>query len=159
EAASSIPPWLPLEAVRATSTIGSWGRLMAATLAATLAPARGLAQAEPPPATRPTPRTLDINEIRVFGADHLTAAEVESALTPFVGPRRTLEDVEKARAALEKEYVDKGFQAVVVAIPPQTVRDGVVTLQVTEGKVGRLRVNGTRWFSPFLVRQQAPSVA
>src|SRR5262249_36871941 len=76
-----------------------------------------------------------------------------------LGPRRTLEDVEKARAALEKVYADKGYQAVVVSIPPQTVRQGVVTLKVMEGKVGRLHVRGTRWFSPFEVRRHAPSVA
>jgi len=109
--------------------------------------------------TVPAPRTLDINELRVEGADRLTAAEVEAAVGPFVGPKRTLEDVEKARAALEKTYSDKGYQSVVVSIPQQTVRQGVITLKVTEGKIGRLHVRGTKWFSPFEIRRHAPSVA
>jgi len=80
-------------------------------------------------------------------------------LGPFLGPGRALEDVEKARLALEKAYSDKGYQAVTVAIPPPTVKGGVVTLRVTEGKVGRLRVRGARYFSPVDIKKQAPSMA
>jgi hemolysin activation/secretion protein len=35
----------------------------------------------------------------------------------------------------------------------------VVTLKVTEAKVGRLRVQGARYFSPMDIKEQAPSVA
>jgi hemolysin activation/secretion protein len=120
-------------------------------------PARGQPAAAPSTPAPPV-RTLGINEFRVEGVEQLSGLEVESVLVPFLGAGRTLEDVEKARAALEKAYFDLGYQTVVVAIPPQTVRGGVVTLKVTEGKVGRLRVNGTKWFSPFEIKRLAPSV-
>ena len=118
-------------------------------------------QAEPSaaPAQASPPRTLDINEFRVEGCTRLTAVELEGALYPFLGPGRVLQDVELARAALEKTYTDRGYQSVSVAIPPQTVREGVVLLKVTEGKVGKLRVRGARYFSPRDVKEQAPSVA
>jgi hemolysin activation/secretion protein len=119
------------------------------------------AQDAPPAPGGPAaaPRTLEILEFRAEGASQLSEPEVEAALRPFLGPGRVLEDVEQARAALEKAYSEKGFQSVTVAIPPQTVREGVVTLQVTEGRVGRLRVVGARWFLPSDVRRLAPSVA
>jgi hemolysin activation/secretion protein len=107
----------------------------------------------------PRTRTFDIVEYRVEGATRLGDDDVERALYPYLGPGRALEDVEKARAALEKAYSDKGFLSVVVAIPPQTVRDGVVTLAVTEGTVGKLRVRGSRYFSLTDVKRQAPSMA
>jgi hemolysin activation/secretion protein len=112
-----------------------------------------------PGSSQPRPRTFDINEYRVEGVTKLSTRELEKVLNPFLGPAHTLEDVEKARAALEKEYSDRGFQTVTVAIPPQTVREGVVTLKVTEGTVGRLRVRGARYFSPSDVKAMAPSVA
>ena len=118
--------------------------------------------AVPSPAGHPAPasaRAIDINEYRVEGSERLAQGDLEAALEPFLGPGRTLEDVERARAALEKTYSDKGFQSVSVAIPPQTVREGVVTLKVTEGKVGRLRVRGSRYFSLSDIKRQAPSVA
>jgi len=104
-------------------------------------------------------RVLDILELRVSGVEHLTALEVETVLMPFLGPARPIEDIEKARLALEKAYSDKGYQSVAVAIPPQTVREGVVLLTASEGKVGRLRVRGAHWFLPSGIKNDAPSLA
>jgi hemolysin activation/secretion protein len=100
-----------------------------------------------------------VNEFRVRGVTRLSTLEVEKVLDPFLGPGRSLEDVEKARAALEKAYSTRGYQAVTVAIPQQTVRGGVVLLDVTEGRVVRLRVTGADWYSPFDIKDMAPSVA
>ena len=59
-----------------------------------------------------------IREYRVEGARRLKNLEVEEAVYPFLGPGRTPDDVEKARATLEKVYHDKGFQTVSVLVPP-----------------------------------------
>jgi hemolysin activation/secretion protein len=124
------------------------------------------AWAAQPPATELEPepkpvvtRTLDINEYRVEDATLLSELEVEVAVTPFLGPGRVLEDVERARVALEKAYSDRGFLAVRVAIPPQKVHEGVVALQVTEGTIGHLRVRGSRFFGLSEMRAIAPSLA
>jgi hemolysin activation/secretion protein len=121
----------------------------------------GPARANEPasPAGPARPRTLDILEFQVEGSTALPDDDLERAVSPYLGPGRSLEDVEKARAALEKAYSDKGFLSVVVAIPPQTVREGVVTLRVTEGTVGQLRVRGSRYYSLSDVKKLAPSVA
>lgn len=105
-------------------------------------------------ATKP----VDILEYRVEGTQVLSAEEVEAAVYPYLGPGKTADDVEKARAALEKAYAAKGYQTVAVSIPPQQVQDGVVTLSVTEGKVGRLRVKGSRYYDIDAVKAQAPSL-
>lgn len=111
------------------------------------------------PSPRPRPRPFDLNELRVEGAELLGQAEVERAVYPFLGPGRTAEDVDAARAALEKVYFERGYQAVAVAIPPQKVKNGVVTLRVTEGKIGKLRVVGARWSSAARIEASAPSMA
>ena len=100
-----------------------------------------------------------IRKYFVSGVKHLPQLEVESAVYPFLGPRRTAADVENARAALEKAYKDKGYQTVVVEIPPQEPHRGVVKLQVVETTVGRLRVKGSRFFSPDQIKRKVPSLA
>ena len=100
-----------------------------------------------------------IREYRVEGARRLKTLEVEEAVYPFLGPGRTPGDVELARVALEKTYRDKGFQTVSVLIPQQDPRCGVIRLEVVEGKVGRLRVNGARFFLPSQIKREAPSLA
>src|SRR5215469_7160623 len=75
---------------------------------------------------RSTSGQIYIQEYRVEGTHKLSELEVEEAVYPYLGPGRTTEDVEHARAALEKAYQDKGYQTVSVQIPPQQVRNGVV---------------------------------
>ncbi len=132
-------------------------------LALAVFPAAGMTQEAPVAATAeaaaPAARSLDILEYRVEGTHVLPAAEVEAAVYPFLGPGRSSDDVEAARAALEKAYAAKGYQTVAVEIPQQQVKDGVVTLTVVEGKVGRLRVRGSRYFDIEAVKEAAPSLA
>ncbi len=100
-----------------------------------------------------------IREYRVEGAKRLKNLEVEEAVYPFLGPGRTPADVEQARVALENVYHDKGFQTVAVVVPQQDPRRGVIRLEVVEGKVGRLRVNGARFFLPSKIKSDSPSMA
>ncbi|MEI6082551.1 MAG: ShlB/FhaC/HecB family hemolysin secretion/activation protein [Verrucomicrobiota bacterium] len=101
---------------------------------------------------------LYIKEFRVIGSHQLSRSEIEKSVYPFMGPERTPEDVEQARAALEKAFQDKGFQAVSVQIPQQTGKRGIVFLQVTEAKVGRLNVEGSRYFSIDAIKKKVPSL-
>jgi hemolysin activation/secretion protein len=140
-----------LQPRRAAAAVAATLLLSALPMGATQAADQG------EPAARP--RTLEINEYRLEGVAHLTQLEAEAVVAPFLGPGRLFDDVEKARAALELAYSDKGYQAVTVAIPPQKVREGVVTLKVTEGTVGRLRVRGAHWFLLSEIAREAPSLA
>lgn len=100
-----------------------------------------------------------IREYRVNGARLLGDLEIGEAVYPFLGPGRTPGDVEAARMALEKSYHNKGFQTVAVIIPRQDPGRGIIRLDVVEGKVGRLRVNGAEWFLPSRIKREVPSLA
>jgi len=105
-----------------------------------------------------TPRIF-IDEYQIKGARQLPKMEIEAAVYPYLGPSRSQDDVEQARAALEKAYQSKGYQTVSVQIPPQPWRDGSIVLEVSEVPVGQLRVHGARYFLPSQIRAQAPSIA
>lgn len=102
---------------------------------------------------------LFIKQYRVLGAHHLTKIEIERAVYPFLGPGRGPQDVEQARAALEKAYQAKGFQTVSVQVPQQSGAGGIVVLNVTESAVGRLRVRNSRYFLLSSIKKNAPSLA
>jgi len=100
-----------------------------------------------------------IKEYRIQGVRQLSPLAIEEAVYPFLGPDRTRDDVEMARAALEKTYRDNGYQTVSVQVPPQEPKDGIVLLQVVEAEVGRLRVKGARYVSPEKIKAHATSLA
>ncbi|WP_244600171.1 ShlB/FhaC/HecB family hemolysin secretion/activation protein [Blastochloris tepida] len=110
------------------------------------------------PAAAEMPARFDIDEYRVEGADALPQIEVEEAVYPYLGPNRSSDDVEKARAALEKAYHDKGYQTVGVSVPQQNASRGFVVLKVTENRVGRLRVKGSRYYDLAEIKRKARSV-
>ncbi len=83
---------------------------------------------------------------------------IEKAVYPYLGPGKTIEDVEKARAALEQAYRQAGYGAALVDIPEQQVTDAVVRLRVTESQVARTRVRGTRYYSQGRILAQTPAL-
>lgn len=101
---------------------------------------------------------VDINEYIVRGNSVLDARTIELAVTPYLGPQRTMKDVENARDALLSAYNARGYQSVYVDLPEQQVTGGVVYLQVNETKVGRVRVVGAQYNSPLEVREQVPAL-
>ncbi|HUO80678.1 MAG TPA: ShlB/FhaC/HecB family hemolysin secretion/activation protein [Steroidobacteraceae bacterium] len=125
-------------------------RLVAALLAAALVASATAVADEPKPA-------FDLMELRVLGNSVLAAADVERVVYPHLGPGRTLDDVEAARADLENAYHTRGYGTVFVDIPEQEVVDGVVRLRVTEGRLRRTTVTGTRYFSNRQIRAAVPA--
>ncbi len=112
------------------------------------------AAAESPPS-----EGFDIWEFEISGSAQLPPQAIERAVYPFLGPDRTVDDVERASAALEALYKEAGYGTVIVNIPEQDVVDGLVKLEVVEGTVDRLLVTGTRYFSPAQLRAAVPSLA
>jgi len=100
-----------------------------------------------------------IYQYKVLGVKGVEREWVEEAVYPYLGELRSVEDVEGARAALEKGYRERGYQAVSVQVPPQGGKGGVVVLQVYEGEVGKLVIKGAKYHSPEAIRRGAPSVA
>lgn len=116
-----------------------------------------------PPASQAEAREpearFDVFEYRVEGATLLPVLIVEQAVYPYLGEKKTLSDVEKAREALEKAYHGAGYLTVLVSIPQQKVDGGLVKLTVTEAPVNRLRVVESRYFSLGEIRAGAPQLA
>ncbi|MEX1826958.1 ShlB/FhaC/HecB family hemolysin secretion/activation protein [Luteibacter sp. CQ10] len=105
------------------------------------------------------PPSFDVNEYVVDGNTTLQALDIETAVYPFLGPGKSMSDVSGARDALQKAYQAKGYQSVVVDIPQQQVKGGVIRLQVTENVVGHVKVEGATYRSPKAIRDAVPALA
>lgn len=123
-------------------------------------PATQAPSSAPPAETAPEPKKeyFDINEFRVLGNSVLPVKEIERAVYPYEGPHKTIDDVQAARAALEKVYHDAGYGTVFVDIPEQDVGPGVVRLRATEGRLDRVRVSGAEYVSGRKILAELPVV-
>ncbi len=104
------------------------------------------------------PVVFDVMEYRVEGNTVLPAIMIEKVLYPHLGTAKKIEDVEKARVDLEKAYRDAGYPTVLVDIPEQDVNNRMVRLRVTESKVEKVRVVGSRYYSQGRILEKFPAL-
>ena len=84
--------------------------------------------------------------------------DAERILAPYTGPDRSLADIQRAREALEAAYSAKGYGAVQVLLPEQEVARGEVVLRAVEAKLGKVTVEGNRFFDEPNIRASLPSL-
>ena len=85
-------------------------------------------------------------EIRVLGSTVFTAEALAQVTDPYRNREITSEDIESLRVALTLLYVRQGYSTSGALVPDQAIVDGVLTIQIIEGKLGRINVEGNYWF-------------
>jgi hemolysin activation/secretion protein len=116
-------------------------------------------EAEPRSVEPPAELMFDVASYRVEGNTLLDSAKLDATLAPFTGKEMRVADVDRARVALETLYRDSGYPAVLVALPEQTLENGVVRLQVMESKLAEVTVSGNRYISTQRLRDKLPSIS
>ncbi|MEL7311209.1 MAG: POTRA domain-containing protein [Pseudomonadota bacterium] len=101
---------------------------------------------------------FDVWEIRVGGNSVLDARTIERAVYPFLGPARSVEDMQAAREAVAQAYREAGYNTALVSLPEQTVEQGIVRITVVEGVLGRARVYDADYVSGRDVLQEMESL-
>jgi hemolysin activation/secretion protein len=95
-----------------------------------------------------------VRDIRVTGSTVFSEAELAEVTTPYRNRVLTTDDLEHARLALTLLYVNKGYITSGAVIPDQDVKDGTVTIQMIEGKLSRIDVEGNKWFRDSYLRDR-----
>ena len=103
--------------------------------------------------------SFDLMLLKVDGNTVLDQVTIEKTVYPFLGPGKGIDDVERARQALEAVYREKGYPTVLVEIPEQDVEEGKVRLQVVEGTIERIKITGSRYYSLGRIREGVPALA
>ncbi|MCQ8103514.1 BamA/TamA family outer membrane protein [Methylomonas sp. SURF-2] len=116
------------------------------------------AQAEQP-GGQANAASFDLLELRIKGNSLIEKKQLERTIYPFLGPKKSIDIVEQARASLEELYRSLGYQTVAVDIPEQDVKNGVVYLQVSEGKISKLRVKDSRYFDQGRIKATVSELA
>ena len=95
-----------------------------------------------------------VQEIRIVGNTVFSDEELATVTAPYVNRELTTEGLESLRRALTLYYVNRGYVTSGAIIPDQTVGDGIVTIQIIEGKLSRIDIEGTKNFRPWYFRSR-----
>jgi hemolysin activation/secretion protein len=94
------------------------------------------------------PRAVDelefeVKQVEIAGATFFPKAEVDAFFAPLLQKKIGLTEIRLAADALERKYRERGFFLARVFIPPQQLKEGMFRVQVIEGHISQVYVEGT----------------
>ena len=95
-----------------------------------------------------------IEKIKVEGATLISEEDIKKITSQFEGKELSLSDMQKAADLITDEYRKKGYITCRAYIPPQTIKDAVLIIRIIEGKLGKLRIEGNRYFKTSLLKKK-----
>ena len=113
----------------------------------------------PPQPPSPVPPTLpnaaiEVQKIQVVGSTILSQDEINALVKPLEGRSATLEQLKQIADKITEIYLNRGYITSRAVLPPQTITAGVVQIQVIEGKLTRIEVEGTKRLHPSYIRSR-----
>ncbi len=119
------------------------------------APERVLPPPPPPKEERLTAQPkVWVREFRITGNTALTERELSQVVAPYENRTITSEELQEVRQKLTLHYVNKGYINSGVVIPDQEVKEGVIRLEVIEGRLVDIKVSGNTWLRSGYVRKR-----
>ncbi|MBD2532137.1 ShlB/FhaC/HecB family hemolysin secretion/activation protein [Nostoc flagelliforme FACHB-838] len=100
------------------------------------------------------PQTIVVQRFEVVGSTVFSPEQLAQATAEFTKRPISLAEVYQARSKITDLYVKNGYITSGAYIPPQTIRSGVLKIQVVEGRLEGIQITGTRRLNPNYVRSR-----
>lgn len=98
--------------------------------------------------------TIFVRKFEVVGSTVFSSTELAKLLKNYTGRNLTFAELLQARSAIAQYYIKRGYITSAAVIPPQTLENGVVKIQVIEGSLEDIKIVGTRRLKPSYVRSR-----
>ncbi|MBD2603804.1 ShlB/FhaC/HecB family hemolysin secretion/activation protein [Scytonema hofmannii FACHB-248] len=95
-------------------------------------------------------RKFEIVGSTVFSSQKLTQLLEEK----YTGRNLSFAELFQARSIITDFYVKRGYITSAAIIPPQTLENGIVKIQIIEGSLEGIKINGSRRLHPDYVRSR-----
>ncbi len=87
-----------------------------------------------------------VRTIRLQGNTQIQSKELEPLLHSYENQKQTTSSLKKLTKAINWEYRQRGFITSFAFVAPQKIEDQTLVIQIVEGKVGEVLVEGNRYF-------------
>ena len=103
------------------------------------------------------PGTIVVRQFEVIGSTVFNQSELTELLKPYTNRPISFAELIQAQEVVNQLYVDRGYITTGTFIPPQTLKDGIVTIEVVEGSVEKIEVKGLKIFQPSYITSRLKS--
>jgi hemolysin activation/secretion protein len=107
----------------------------------------------PPPTSSDSELSFVLQNIRFTKSEIFTRDELVEIVSPYMGKDTGFETLNHLVQAVNVAYRNKGILSAEALLPQQDIVDGTVIIQLVEGKLGNLLVEGNRYIESGYVRE------
>ncbi|MFG6100269.1 ShlB/FhaC/HecB family hemolysin secretion/activation protein [Leptothoe sp. ISB3NOV94-8A] len=100
------------------------------------------------------PESIVISAFEVIGSTVFSESDLATITAPYLNRPLTPAELFEVRSAITQRYVDQGYVNSGAYIPPQTLTDGILQIQVLEGQLTDINVDIVGRLSPNYVRSR-----
>ncbi|MGK7887800.1 MAG: ShlB/FhaC/HecB family hemolysin secretion/activation protein [Leptolyngbyaceae cyanobacterium] len=98
--------------------------------------------------------TIFVKRFEVLGNTAFSATEINAALAPFTHRELSLSELYAARTAITQLYLEAGYVLSGAYIPPQEPENNVIQIQVIEGRLTDIEINGQQRLRSQYIRNR-----
>ncbi|MDM8517082.1 ShlB/FhaC/HecB family hemolysin secretion/activation protein [Desulfobacterales bacterium HSG16] len=99
-----------------------------------------------------------VTKFDIRGNTIFTEDELHKLLAPWIGKKISAEELQDAKNAVTRYYIDRGYINSGAVIPDQELRNGVIILKITEGRLTKTKVTGNSWLKDsFVLKRLKPA--
>ena len=111
-------------------------------------------QLNPPSSTDTSTDTFIVREFQIVGSTVFSTEELAATVKSFTDRPLTFTDLLQVRSAIADLYIRNGYITSGAFIPPQETNNGVVSIQVIEGKLEDIQITGMNRLDPNYVESR-----
>lgn len=110
----------------------------------------------PPPQSLPEQPNamLEVLKVEVAGSTILTLEEIDGIVGPLESRVVSLTELREAADTITEIYLERGYITSRAILPPQTVVEGVVKIEVLEGILGEIKVEGLKRLNSSYIKSR-----
>ena len=90
------------------------------------------------------PGTIVVTKFEVVGSTVFSQSKLTELLESYTNRPISFAELIQAQEAVTQLYIDQGYITTGTVIPPQTLKDGIVIIEVIEGSVEKIEVKGLK---------------
>ena len=99
-----------------------------------------------------------VHSFRFVGNTAFPTMRLKQVVERYRDLELNLYQLNAAADAVTEFYRDRGYTLARAVVPPQKVEDGVVTLAVIEGRLGKVLFSGNKGYSETVLRRHTPNL-
>jgi len=88
-----------------------------------------------------------VSQVKIIGNYSISSEILKPIFKNILGKEVSLAQIQNAVREIKSFYRSKGFIATYAYVPEQDIDNGVLKVDIMEGRLGKVKVSQTKWFS------------